>query len=248
MRKHSEHHEEQPAGMREHLRAMLWGAALAGAVALLTWVTAARAMEYTAMLSVAVADAEVAAPDVTVSIPAGWQSGDTAAMVIVGGADRDRLRAQLIAELLAARVTVIELTVAPDLADPVRLAADAWRALDAVGQQVGPGAVALYGFAWDVTGAAAVLAQDDGFRRSAQGRDALEFAAHVSLGAGCLVERGLNAPATARSPAILLGEAVMASDDVPDQPLSEIALACGLATMPTPGRGELDQLPTRAAR
>jgi hypothetical protein len=225
--------EDRAPTTGEHARAALWGAVLAGTVAALTWFTAARGAEYTAMSDLALPARAASIGDATVATPPGWQSGQALAVVLVAGPDRERLRGRLVAELLAQRVVVVELTFAADLDDPTLVAADAATALAAVRAQWAPGPTLLYGFAWDVGGAAAMLAA---------GGDA-GFDGYASLGAGCQVVAPRRVAA-----AIADGEAAMGTDIVPETPFSELALACGLALVPgVPADGDM-RLPVRAAR
>jgi hypothetical protein len=231
--------EEGTPGPRDNARAALWGAVLAATVAALTWVTSARGQEYTAMRDLALPAQAATVGDATVATPPGWQSGEALAVVLVAGPDRERLRARLVAELLAQRVVVVELTFAPDLDDAVAVATDAAAALAAVRAQWAPGATLLYGFAWDVGGAAAMLAA---------GADA-GFDGYASLGAGCQVggARQRN-PRSWQAGAVNLGEAAMGTDMIPDAPFTELALACGLALVPPAPSGGALRLPARAAR
>jgi hypothetical protein len=238
---------------RDHVAAALLGAALAGAVALLTWMGSARATEYTALQAVLVANNQVAADNVLVSEPAGWQSGDPMALVIVAGPDRDTLRARLIAELLASRVAVAELVVAPDLHDPGAVVTDAYRTLAELSVDRAPGQVLLYGFAWDVGGYATMAAADPAIEQQ-MGEGFPTFAAYASLGTGCQVATPRwDEPGAWRLNAIHQGVQVWAADeligDAPEVDYSATALACGLALTPTVATTDpFASLPRRAAR
>jgi hypothetical protein len=245
--------ETETRGLRDHVAAALLGAALAGAVALLTWMGSARATEYTSMQAVRVADNRVASGDVLVSEPAGWQSGDPLALVIVAGPDRDSLRTRLIAELLASRVAVAELVVAPDLDDPAAVVTDAYRTLAELSVDRAPGKVLLYGFAWDVGGYSALAAAAPHVEQQL-GEGFPLFAAYASLGTGCQVATPRwDEGGEWRLHAIHQGTQVWEADqlvgDPPEVDYSAIALACGLALAPTVAASDpFASLPARVAR
>lgn len=125
---------------------------MAGATALAVWAGSAWGMGMQTVQLVHVPDAQVASDSVILSEPEDWQAGGKLAIVMVVGPDRERLRARLVSDLLAAHVAVAELMASPHLADPTPLVADAYRTLQELARTAAPGRTMLYGFGWDVSG------------------------------------------------------------------------------------------------
>lgn len=225
--------EAKEKSRAEAATAVLVAAAMAGATALAVWAGSAWGSEAPMVQLVHVPDAQVASDSVILSEPEDWQAGGKLAIVMVVGPDRERLRARLVSDLLAAHVAVAELMASPHLADPTPLVADAYRTLQELARTAAPGRTMLYGFGWDVSGYAAIQAADPAANYALLGEGGPYFDAHASLGAGCRVSSTRwDEIENAKVAVIRQGQAIEAQEEVPDVALTEAALACGLALVP----------------
>lgn len=239
---------DEPPRAREQMAAALLGVLLALALGLVIWTSRAGASENVGYRMLDVPAAQAMAQPMVLAEPAAWEPGDPAAIVVVAGPDRDRLRTRLIADMLAGRVLVAEVTVAGDLDDAGRIAEDIGQALRALVADSAPGQVVLFGFGWDAGGAAVLRVMAESPARAI----GPVFAAGASLGAGCRTHTPFwDETGAWRTRAILAGEAAWDNEsDPPAGDLTAIALACGLALLPgtPPPAAAEPPLPLRAAR
>lgn len=181
------HRATAPASrpLGDHLEAAILGAAFAAALGVFAWSSSARASEYASFTGLPLPDGRISASMMVVTEPAGWQSGDGMALLVVGAPDRGGLRGSLVSELLQARVAVAEITIAADLDDAAAVAADLHDALRRLGSVMRPGPVRLFGFGWDPSGRAVIEADQWPLRAGAPSGPYARFAGHVCVGPGC---------------------------------------------------------------